>query len=498
MPAVDYTDPAVMDSCGGTLVTPGDAATSYLFIKITSDSPCAGVQMPRTDIGTSAPLPMCAQNLIHDWIEAGAPDQLDGCRSVSTPSRSPCPAVTSTWQTSRTRAASIPPSTRQGLGAREMSVAEPGEDPVALAANAARAPARRGASVATSACSSSAPRPASITPSPSRRSCTACSACRARCACSIPSTRATAAPPALIAACRLDRLGRRPRQQRARRLHGYRPLRRGHRRRADAGRGRRRDADQGGSAIARARHRRAPARERARARLLAPARPARGRGRRSLLRAVLPRRARAARTPGWRELTSRRRASSRASATTCRSARWRRRRTEHHALEARDRFEDDASRLRRSASLCSRVGNIYTGSLYLGLAGLLDAQAAELEGQRIGLFSYGRGCTGEFFSGAGVAACARGDRACADQRRARGTHADLGDRVRADHGAERAARHRGRFWLQGHGSEAAPLLEDREVVPRRRVVVLGRGLVPQIQRGVRRQIAVPSATTGVT
>jgi hydroxymethylglutaryl-CoA synthase len=52
-----------------------------------------------------------------------------------------------------------------------------------------------------------------------------------------------------------------------------------------------------------------------------------------------------------------------------------------------------------SLPLCARVGNIYTGSLYLGLAGLLDAQAAELANRRIGLFSYGSGCTSEFFSG---------------------------------------------------------------------------------------------------
>jgi hydroxymethylglutaryl-CoA synthase len=52
-----------------------------------------------------------------------------------------------------------------------------------------------------------------------------------------------------------------------------------------------------------------------------------------------------------------------------------------------------------SLDLCSRVGNIYTGSLYLGLAGLLDAQAAKLADARIGLFSYGSGCTSEFFSG---------------------------------------------------------------------------------------------------
>jgi hydroxymethylglutaryl-CoA synthase len=52
-----------------------------------------------------------------------------------------------------------------------------------------------------------------------------------------------------------------------------------------------------------------------------------------------------------------------------------------------------------SLGLCARIGNIYTGSLYLGLAGLLHAQAASLVGERIGLFSYGSGCTSEFFSG---------------------------------------------------------------------------------------------------
>ena len=49
--------------------------------------------------------------------------------------------------------------------------------------------------------------------------------------------------------------------------------------------------------------------------------------------------------------------------------------------------------------LCARIGNVYTGSLYLGLAGLLDAQATDLARRRIGLFSYGSGCTSEFFSG---------------------------------------------------------------------------------------------------
>jgi hydroxymethylglutaryl-CoA synthase len=58
-----------------------------------------------------------------------------------------------------------------------------------------------------------------------------------------------------------------------------------------------------------------------------------------------------------------------------------------------------AAQVEPSLALCAAIGNIYTGSLYLGLTGLLHAQAASLVGQRIGLFSYGSGCTSEFFSG---------------------------------------------------------------------------------------------------
>jgi hydroxymethylglutaryl-CoA synthase len=52
-----------------------------------------------------------------------------------------------------------------------------------------------------------------------------------------------------------------------------------------------------------------------------------------------------------------------------------------------------------SLMLASRIGNTYTASLYLGIASLLHAQGAELAGKRIGLFSYGSGCSSEFFSG---------------------------------------------------------------------------------------------------
>jgi hydroxymethylglutaryl-CoA synthase len=45
------------------------------------------------------------------------------------------------------------------------------------------------------------------------------------------------------------------------------------------------------------------------------------------------------------------------------------------------------------------AGNCYTASLYVGITSLLDNCAEDLSGKRIGLYSYGSGCVGEFFSG---------------------------------------------------------------------------------------------------
>lgn len=45
------------------------------------------------------------------------------------------------------------------------------------------------------------------------------------------------------------------------------------------------------------------------------------------------------------------------------------------------------------------VGNLYTGSLYLSLMSLLDNSNDLKSGDRIGLFSYGSGAQGEFYSG---------------------------------------------------------------------------------------------------
>jgi hydroxymethylglutaryl-CoA synthase len=43
------------------------------------------------------------------------------------------------------------------------------------------------------------------------------------------------------------------------------------------------------------------------------------------------------------------------------------------------------------------VGNIYTGSVYMGLVSLLEAEGQKTAGKRVGIFSYGSGCGAEFF-----------------------------------------------------------------------------------------------------
>jgi hydroxymethylglutaryl-CoA synthase len=58
-----------------------------------------------------------------------------------------------------------------------------------------------------------------------------------------------------------------------------------------------------------------------------------------------------------------------------------------------------ATEVSTSLTLPSLVGNVYTGSLYLALASLLHHEAETLEGSRLGLFSYGSGCSAEFFAG---------------------------------------------------------------------------------------------------
>ncbi|MGG5312393.1 hydroxymethylglutaryl-CoA synthase [Enterococcus sp. DIV2371] len=57
------------------------------------------------------------------------------------------------------------------------------------------------------------------------------------------------------------------------------------------------------------------------------------------------------------------------------------------------------SRYEEGITYSRRIGNLYTGSLYLGLISLLENSQALKAGDRIGLFSYGSGAVSEFFSG---------------------------------------------------------------------------------------------------
>lgn len=74
------------------------------------------------------------------------------------------------------------------------------------------------------------------------------------------------------------------------------------------------------------------------------------------------------------------------------------------ALEAvlAGRNDPTADRLRKALTASQRasrqVGNLYTGSLYLALMSYLQNGQAHA-GERLGLFSYGSGAEGEFFSG---------------------------------------------------------------------------------------------------
>ncbi|MBM6753957.1 hydroxymethylglutaryl-CoA synthase [Lactobacillus alvi] len=76
------------------------------------------------------------------------------------------------------------------------------------------------------------------------------------------------------------------------------------------------------------------------------------------------------------------------------------------ASELGDREDEVASRywniLAASQIYSRRVGNLYTGSLYLGLLSALNNGQLEA-GNQLGLFSYGSGAEGEFYTGTLVA-----------------------------------------------------------------------------------------------
>ena len=78
--------------------------------------------------------------------------------------------------------------------------------------------------------------------------------------------------------------------------------------------------------------------------------------------------------------------------------------TRLYEMEAKKRplppLNEEFDRLTRPALWANvEVGNIYSGSLYLSLAALLEGEAERVASKRIGLFSYGSGSCAEFFSG---------------------------------------------------------------------------------------------------
>lgn len=70
-----------------------------------------------------------------------------------------------------------------------------------------------------------------------------------------------------------------------------------------------------------------------------------------------------------------------------------------HTTIGRDEIEDDFQwRVQPGLTYCQRVGNIMGGTVLLALASAIDNGAFE-EPYRVGCFSYGSGCSSEFFSG---------------------------------------------------------------------------------------------------
>lgn len=61
--------------------------------------------------------------------------------------------------------------------------------------------------------------------------------------------------------------------------------------------------------------------------------------------------------------------------------------------------EEAAKQLSTGLQYSRIIGNTYTGSLYVALTSLMDNTQEDLNGQRVGLFSYGSGCVAEYFSG---------------------------------------------------------------------------------------------------
>lgn len=69
-----------------------------------------------------------------------------------------------------------------------------------------------------------------------------------------------------------------------------------------------------------------------------------------------------------------------------------------YAMKTRDIDADFQVRVAPSLRSCGEVGNVYSATLYLALSSLITHAAIDAP-KRVGLFSYGSGCSSKFFSG---------------------------------------------------------------------------------------------------
>ena len=70
----------------------------------------------------------------------------------------------------------------------------------------------------------------------------------------------------------------------------------------------------------------------------------------------------------------------------------------HKRLAEINNIDDNMDHLGDSLCYSREVGNCYTAALYVSILALLENTDKDLTGKRIGLYSYGSGCVGEFFS----------------------------------------------------------------------------------------------------
>ncbi len=70
-----------------------------------------------------------------------------------------------------------------------------------------------------------------------------------------------------------------------------------------------------------------------------------------------------------------------------------------HKLKVSVGKEEMLALLEESLRYSRIMGNCYAGAMYIGLASLLETAEEDLASKRVGFYSYGSGCVGEFFSG---------------------------------------------------------------------------------------------------